>query len=118
MRFSDLRTRWTAGVAKKKKEWNSRRCSKPITESTSAEVRKTPATGEPVDSSAGGASCGVTRTCDRRSGEAPSKNHTRSSGEKASWVCARAAACSEPARRPEQLRQPQFHCGKPPPAAD
>src|SRR6516162_4728890 len=65
MRFSDLSTRWIDGVAKTKKEWNSRRCSKPITESTSAEVRKTPATGEPVDSSAGGASCGVTRTCDR-----------------------------------------------------
>ena len=40
------------------------------------------------------------------------------SGEKASWVWLRGVAWSSPERIPEQLRQAQFHCGKPPPAAE
>ena len=32
--------------------------------------------------------------------------------------CVRARVCREPLRTPAQLRQLQFHCGKPPPAAE
>src|SRR5262249_53596741 len=54
----------------------------------------------------------------RRSGEAPSKNQAEPSGEKAICACPRGRARSVPARRPLQLRQEQFHCGRPPPAAE
>src|SRR5215470_2064088 len=86
--------------------------------STSAEGRKTPPSGVPVVSPAGGSSCRVAAICVRRSGEAPSRNHTTPFGENASWVWVRAVARTEPERRPEQFRQAQFHCGKPPPAAE
>ena len=65
-----------------------------------------------------GASSGAERICVRKSGEAPIKNQTRLSGENAICVCVRGFACSVPARSPEQLRQAQFHWGKPPPAAE
>ena len=74
--------------------------------------------GGPVGSPDGGASCGVESNWVRRSGDAPSKNQIWPSGEKASWVCVRDVAFRVPERRLEQLRQPQFHCGKPPPAAE
>src|SRR5215470_18818536 len=89
-----------------------------MTESTSAELRKTPPMGESVGSSGAGASCGVASICERRSGEAPSRNHTWPSGEKANCVWDRGEAWRVPARSPEQFWQPQFHCGKPPPAAE
>ena len=89
-----------------------------MTESRSAECKNTPPIGVPVVAVGGGASCGVATICVRRSGDAPSRNQTRPSGENANWVCVRVVALSVPARSPVQLRQPQFHCGKPPPAAD
>src|SRR5215470_1284347 len=118
MRFSLCTIFCTAGVEKRKKDWNSRRWSKPSTESTSAEGRKMPPIGVPVRSPRGGSSCRVSAICVRRSGDAPSRNQTTPSGEKASCVWVRAVARREPARRPEQFRQAQFHCGKPPPAAE
>jgi len=51
-------------------------------------------------------------------GEAPTRNQTLESGEKAIWVCVRAGPCKVPFLRRPQLLQLQFHCGKPPPAAD
>src|ERR1043166_4807031 len=107
-----------AGVAKRKKDWNSRRCSRPARESTSAEGRKMPPIEVPVGSPAGGASSGVERIWVRRAGEAPRRNQVAPSGEKASSVCVRAVAWMQPERRAEQVREAQFHCGKPPPAAE
>ena len=68
--------------------------------------------------SAEGASSGVARICARRSGEAPTRTQMRSSDENAICVCVRGRARSVPARSPPQLRQAQFHWGKPPPAAE
>src|ERR1700730_2853443 len=86
--------------------------------STSAEGRKTPAIGEWVALGSLGESSGVARICVLKSGEAPTRNQTWESGEKAIWVCVRGRPCRVPFLRRQQLLQLQFHCGKPPPAAD
>src|SRR5215472_4815508 len=118
IRFSERSARCTPAVEKTKKLWNSRKCSRPITMSTSADGRKTPPIGTWPGLSGLGASSGAERICTRRSGEAPTRNHTRSSGENTVCVCVRGRARNVPARIPLQLRQAQFHCGKPPPAAE
>src|SRR5579862_3334 len=64
-------------------------------------------------------SAGLARSCARMSGEALMSTHSppaRALTAIEDWV--RARARSVPARRPAQLRQLQFHWGKPPPAAD
>lgn len=118
MRFSVLRTRCTAGVAKMKKFWNSRKWRSPITESISAAGRKTPARGERPGFSGEGENSEVERICERRSGEALTRNQRFGREEKAIWVCERGRERSESVRRPEQLRQAQFHWGNPPSAAE
>src|SRR3954462_9238714 len=56
--------------------------------------------------------------CCRISGDALSKNHESPSALSATDSCVRATARMVPRRTPTQLGQPQFHCGKPPPAAE
>ena len=58
------------------------------------------------------------RICSRMSGEALNRMPSAlSSGRMKIDDCVRAFARTAPARTPAQLRQLQFHCGKPPPAA-
>src|SRR6185436_8632806 len=52
------------------------------------------------------------------SGEALSRNQCSPSLLTATDSCMRAVAATVPSRRPRQLPQPQFHWGKPPPAAE
>src|SRR5688572_19971000 len=54
----------------------------------------------------------------RISGEAFSSAQVCPSAETATHSCERGCARSVPSRTPLQLVQPQFHWGKPPPAAD
>src|SRR4029077_20324902 len=66
-----------------------------------------------------GCSVGFARSCSRMSGEALTSAHWRSSRPLTiieDWVLGRARKVR--LRTPEQLRQLQFHWGKPPPAAD
>src|SRR6201987_1178898 len=66
-----------------------------------------------------GCSTGCDLRCTRISGEALTDAHRRSSAPVTAiedWVLGRARRV--PLRTPEQLRQLQFHWGKPPPAAD
>src|SRR6478609_11956643 len=56
--------------------------------------------------------------CCRISGEALSKNQESPSALTATDSCVRACARMLPRRTPTQFGQPQFHCGKPPPAAE
>ncbi len=105
-------------MANTKKFWNSRRCSKPITDSTSADTKNTPAMGDCPCCSRLGANSAVARICVRRSGEAPTRNQTPSIGENATCICERGRAFSVLSRMPAQFAHVQFHCGNPPPAAD
>jgi hypothetical protein len=53
------------------------------------------------------------------SGEALTRAHALGvSPQTAIEDCVRARVCTAPLRTPAQLRQLQFHCGKPPPAAE
>src|ERR1700739_3455210 len=66
-----------------------------------------------------GCSIGFARSCTRMSGEALTSAKARASRPLTTiedWVLGRARRV--PLRTPEQLRQLQFHWGKPPPAAD
>src|SRR5262245_5358430 len=56
--------------------------------------------------------------CARISGEALSRNHAWPSALTATLSWVRGLAAIAPSRAPRQFGQPQFHCGKPPPAAD
>src|SRR6266849_9916023 len=56
--------------------------------------------------------------CWRISGEAFRRNHAAPSAETATDSCVRGLALMLPSRAPRQLGHPQFHCGKPPPAAE
>src|SRR6478735_2641603 len=56
--------------------------------------------------------------CCRISGDALSKNQESPSALTATDSCVRASARMLPRRTPTQFGQPQFHCGKPPPAAE
>ena len=60
----------------------------------------------------------VASICIRKSGVAFNKNQTRSSLLIATWVCVRGLPLKVPSRDELQFRQLQFHCGKPPPAAE
>src|ERR1700692_2291266 len=64
-----------------------------------------------------------------RSGEAPARNHEEESALRAIWACVRGLklglTCVSPrvfsrafSRTATQFPHPQFHCGKPPPAAE
>jgi len=79
-------------------------------------VSRTPARGE--CRGARGQSGAKLSICARISGEALSRNQRSPSAEIATDSCVRARAFSDPTRKPLQLPQPQFHCGKPPPAAE
>jgi len=61
---------------------------------------------------------GVASICIRKSGEVFNKNQAQLSLLIATWVCVRGLPLKVPSRDDLQLRQLQFHCGKPPPAAD
>ena len=50
--------------------------------------------------------------------DAPSRNQLSPSSLTATCVCDRARPRNVPARNAEQFAHAQFHCGKPPPAAD
>src|SRR5450631_3451306 len=65
-----------------------------------------------------GCSAGLAAICWWMSGEALHSTQRRPSTETAIEDWLRLRACSVPARTPLQLPQLQFHCGKPPPAAE
>src|SRR6478736_102943 len=65
-----------------------------------------------------GCSLAKLSSCCRISGEALSKNQESPSALTATDSCVRACARMLPRRTPTQFGQPQFHCGKPPPAAE
>src|SRR5688572_4753193 len=65
-----------------------------------------------------GCSGGKLSICALTSGDALSRNQLLPSALTATDSCVRAVAASVPARSPLQLKQPQFHCGNPPPAAE
>src|ERR1700742_3587699 len=56
-------------------------------------------------------------SCWRRSGESLTSSHRASSARMASEDCVRGRART-PARAASHVPQRQFHCGKPPPAAE
>lgn len=100
-----------------RKGWNSRRCSRPSTLSTSALVSITAAIGVLRVCSVGKNS-GSCEICCRRSGEAFNRSQLPGSGEMATSACVRFWPFNTPTRRRLQFEHPQFHCGKPPPAAE
>src|SRR5205807_2985519 len=61
---------------------------------------------------------GVPMICWRRSGDAFRRNQCDGSELTATCACVRGRALTAPLRRPMQFGQPQFHWGKPPPAAE
>src|SRR5215831_3390526 len=65
-----------------------------------------------------GASAGMAAICWRMSGEALSNTHRSPSPVTANADCVRRLRPGLPARTSAQLRQLQFACGKPPPAAE
>src|SRR6266849_1981100 len=91
-----------------------------MTESTSADGRKTPAIGEWVSDFDCGANSGVASIWVRKSGLAETRNQAfaSGSGENAICVCVREGPRKLPSRKRLQFAHVQFHCGKPPPAAD
>ena len=82
--------------------------------SISASVRSTPATGAARTPSA--RSPANTSSCWRRSGDALASSHGPSPPRIAIDDCVRGVAA--PPRAASQVGQRQFHCGKPPPAAE
>src|ERR1700733_10198432 len=80
-------------------------------------VSRTPTMGECRPASRG-CNAGVASICKRKSGEVFNKNQVRSSSLTVTWVWVRLLPLKVPARTDLQLRQLQFHCGNPPPAAD
>ena len=65
-----------------------------------------------------GQSAGVALICARMSGDALTSAKRSPFDVTASESCVRARSPSCPARTPTQFGHPQFHCGKPPPAAE
>src|SRR6478735_4479438 len=63
-----------------------------------------------------GCNSGVAAICARMSGEAFTRSQSVPFSLTAIEDCVRGVALSVPRRTPSQLRQLQFHCGKPPPA--
>src|SRR5579862_1039570 len=88
-----------------------------MTASVSALVNTTALMGE-FREPAGGTKSAEESTCWRRSGDAFRRNQLEPSGEIAAWACVRARAFMVPERTPAHWGQAQFHCGKPPPAAE
>ena len=84
--------------------------------SSSASVSSTARSG--VSRPARGCSGGKASIWPRMSGEALSRNQFRWSALTATDDWVRGRAGREPVRTARHPGQPQFHCGKPPPAAD
>jgi len=80
--FSSVMIRRTDNVEKMCSGWNSRRCSKPMTQSTSALLSRTVEMGDLWDEDVADNS-GVARICCRRSGDALSKNQWEESEDTA-----------------------------------
>jgi len=91
--------------------------SKPKTQSVSALVSMMPSMGV-LRSAAVGANSESLKSCWRRSGEALRSNQVVEDAETATCVCVRGWPFSTPCRKRLQFEHPQFHCGKPPPAAE
>ena len=108
---------WVAAVAYRLKDSRSRRLSRPAAWSISAPVRMTALMGLPRVPEAG-CSAGDCRTCWGRSGAALIKTQLSPSPVTARLVCVRGRARASPAHASRHVGQRQFHCGKPPPAAD
>ena len=79
-------------------------------------VRTIPCTGESRSRRAW--SAGKPSIWARISGEAFSRNHASPSALTATHSWVRGSMRTDPSRAPPQLRQAQFHCGQPPPAAE
>ena len=103
--------RWRRAPAAHSRSENS-----PSQASTSPFGSATAATGERRPP-ARGHSSGVRSSCARTSGDAPSSSQRSPSADTASDACVRGGRRA-PLRTPSHWRQPQFHCGKPPPAAE
>src|SRR3990167_11551391 len=108
----------TSGVASRGSGvWRSRSISRPVTWSICASISSTAAM--PLSRMArAGCSSGASRIWVRMSGEALTSSQSLPSALMAMDDCVRACALSVPRRKPSQLGQLQFHCGKPPPADD
>src|SRR5438552_5649497 len=85
--------------------------------STSPPVTTTPAIGE-ERSPWRGCSRGVASICSRRSGGAFRMNQSLSFADTASAAWERTCAAASPYRARRQAGAFEFHCGKPPPAAE
>ena len=95
----------------------SRSISNPVAWSTWPSISTTAAIAVSRTPRAG-CSAGLARICSRMSGEALNRMPSApSSGRTKIDDCVRGLARTPPERTPAQLRQLQFHCGKPPPAA-
>ncbi len=87
---------------------NSRSRSRPRTWSRSALASTTPEMGD-CRNPARGCSSGVFSICERRSGEAPSRNQDSPSPLTATCAWERGFPAKVPARRARQFAQAQFH---------
>src|SRR6266851_4795855 len=85
--------------------------------STSPPVTATPAIGDERNPSRG-CRCGAASICNRRSGAAFRTNQSLLLADTASEACVRACAALSPCRARLQPGAFEFHCGKPPPAAE
>src|SRR5271166_483488 len=85
--------------------------------STSPPVSTTPVIGDDRNPSRG-CNLKVASICKRRSGEAFKTNQSSLFADTASDACDRARAAESPDRARRQAGALEFHCGKPPPAAD
>ena len=95
----------------------SRSISSPVVWSICASMRMIARTAVSRIARAGWSS-GAARNCARRSGEALNSTQSVPSAETAIDDCVRGRARIVPLRTPSQFGQLQFHCGKPPPAAE
>jgi len=112
-----LRSSWTMSVHHTSWGQPSRRLSRPVVWSIWLSIRIMALI--PVSRRARPGCIGAKSwSCARISGEVLHSTQFTPSSEIAidDWV--RALAFNEPSRKPAQLTQLQFHCGKPPPAAE
>ncbi len=99
-------------------EPRSRNMNSPVEWSICPSISTTPAIAVSRTARAG-CSTGCERICSRMSGEALNSTPSTSASLRTKMEdCVRGFAFTAPLRTPLQLRQLQFHCGKPPPAAE
>ncbi len=111
------RSWWTMRVHQTSCGQPSRRLSRPVQWSIWLSSRRMPAMAVSRTLRAG-CRAGKAASWARMSGEALQRIQRSPSSDRAMEDCVRGCASTWPVRTPWQLRQLQFHCGKPPPAAE